>query len=312
MLVDDKEITKYLSDFKNGRIAKGKGIGIDGLDDYLRFKDGTFNMILGHDNMGKTYWRCWYYLVLSVKYNYKWCIWTGENKAGQIVRDLIQFLAGKYISQLDTKEIQYYQYQISEWFDFVDNKKTYKYKELLDIFATQNDYNGCLIDPYTGLDRKFSHSDNYEFLNETRQWVNQQNKTIDVCTHPSSASGRAQGMYQKGHDWEGHLKEPYKADTEGGKPFANRCDDFFIIHRLPKHETMKNYTLIYVDKIKETETGGQQTPFDSPIMCEFNGGLGFTIDGINPIQQILKPKVKQSEPNKFIERNMDFEEQIEF
>ena len=295
MIVQENEIRKYLSDFKDGKIKEGLKIDIPASDDFFRYKQGTFNMILGHDNMGKTYWRTWYYLVLSIKYGKKWCIWTGENKAGQVVRDLIVFMTGKRIKELTISEVYAAQTQISQWFHFVDNKKTYNYNDLLKIFGDE-DYSGCLIDPYTGLDRKYSHSDNYEFLNQTREWVNKYNRTIDVCTHPVSSSGRAGAMHPQGHQWQGHLKEPYKADTEGGKPFSNRCDDFYIVHRLPKHDTMKTYTLIYIDKIKETETGGQQTQIDLPVMFEFNSGLGFTCGGINPIKPDKKYIDLQLEP----------------
>lgn len=308
MLVQEKQITKYLDDFRNGLITKGVGIGIHQADDYFRFKKGSFNMILGHDNVGKTYWRTWYYLVLSVKYNYKWCIWTGENKAGQIVRDLIQFYAGKRLRDIEIGLAMSYQQQVCEWFTFVDNSKTYKYNDLLNIFDKE-DYAGCLIDPFTGLDRKYTHSENYDFLNATRQWVNSTGKTIDVCTHPVSASGRAGGMYPAGHHHEGYLKAPSKSDTEGGKPFANRCDDFYTIHRLGNHPTLKNSTMIFTEKIKETETGGQLTEKDTPVMFEFNNGLGFTCGGVNPItqkaQQIIPEKNEIKFNNHFMEKEKD-------
>ena len=287
MITNQQDITDYLQKFHAGAIAKGKGIGCD-LDKYIRFKHGTFNMILGHDNVGKTYWKLWHYLTLSVKYRdfnngMKWCIWTGENKAGQIVRDLIQMLSGKPFKSLSMGDVYRYEQEIAQWFTFVDNSKQWKYKDLLDLFG-ESEATGCLIDPYTGLDRKFGHSDNYEFLNTTRQWVNQHNVTIDVCTHPSTASGRQGAIYPQGHIWEGYIRSPFKADTEGGKPFSNRCDDFTIVHRMPSHPMMKNYTLITIVKIKDTETGGQVTEFESPILCDFNSGLGFKIEGINPLR----------------------------
>ena len=107
-------------------------------------------------------------------------------------------------------------------------------------------------------------------------------------------------MYEKGHDWHGHLREPYKADVEGGKPFANRCDDFITIHRLTKHQTMKTYTMIFIEKIKETETGGQQTLKDQPVLFEFNKGLGFTCADINPLTNqavsniVAEPKIEEN------------------
>lgn len=280
MLVKDNEIQKYLEDFHEGRIKQGLGIGCK-LDDYLRFKPSALNIILGHDNVGKTYWRTWYYLCLT-KHNLKFAIWTGENKAGQIVRNLIQQYTGKRLKDLSMSEVLRYQQEIGQYFHFVDNSKLWKAEELLKIFKEEG-VNGALIDPYTGLDRGYSHSDNYEFLNKSRQWTNETGITLDVCTHPISQSGRSGGMYPQGHEWEGHLRSPYKADTEGGKPFQNRCDDFIILHRLTKHPTMWSYTLVSVDKIKDHETGGNLTQFNEYILCEFNKGLGFKIEGVNPL-----------------------------
>ena len=76
------------------------------------------------------------------------------------------------------------------------------------------------------------------------------------------------------------------AHIEGGKSFLNRCDDFLTIHRLVKHESMKYVTLISVDKIKDTDTGGQQTLLEDYIFCEFNRGLGFEIGGVNPLKKL--------------------------
>ena len=280
-LINDKQIDNYLNDYKNGRIKEGLKINC-ALDNHLRFKQGSFNMILGHDNVGKTYWRVWYYLVLAKLHNKTFCIWTGENKAGQVFRDLIKMYAGKDLKDLSLAEVYRYRQELSQYFTFVDNSKLYKYKDLLEIFE-DGDYSASLIDPYTGLDRKFSHSDNYEFLNTTRQWVNHTGKTIDVCTHPVSASGRAVGKYPDNHHWGGHIRIPSKSDTEGGKPFPNRCDDFYVVHRLTQLESMKTFTMVAVDKIKDTETGGSTTNLDEPVMCEYNNGLGFVINGVNPL-----------------------------
>jgi hypothetical protein len=74
--------------------------------------------------------------------------------------------------------------------------------------------------------------------------------------------------------------------VEGGKSFLNRCDDFITIHRLTKHESMKYVTLISVDKIKDRDTGGEQTLLEDYIFCDFNSGLGFELYGINPLSKL--------------------------
>ena len=312
MIVKQGDITKYLRDYKEGRIALGDGIGCD-LDEAMRYKQGSFNLILGRNGVGKTYFKTWHQLALSMKFReektMKWCIWTGENKAGQVVRNLIQWYTGTHFKQLSMSEICRAEQEISQWFYFVDNSKMYKYKELLDVFES-DDYSGCLIDPYTGLDREYSFGSNYDFLNETRQWVNQKNITVDVCTHPISSSGRAGAVYPKGHDWEGYIRNPYQSDVEGGDAFSNRMDDFICLHRMKDHPTMKTYTQVYVYKIKDHDTGGMETEFEQPVLCEFNKGLGFKVNGINPLIEDNFVPLINHEP-KPLPKNLAFEDTVQ-
>lgn len=312
MIVNDNEIQKYLEDFHAGRIAQGDGIGCD-MDNFLRFKKGTFNLILGRNGVGKTYFKTWQFLCLSVKKNYKWVIWTGENKAGQIVRNLIQWYSGRYFKTLSIAEVYKYQQIISQWFKFVDNKKMYKYQDLLNIFE-DHDCTGALIDPYTGLDRGYAFGDNYDFLNNTRQWVNQKGITIDVCTHPNSASGRANAVFPKGHIWEGFIRNPYQSDVEGGDAFSNRMDDNICLHRMKDNPSMKLFTLLYVYKIKDHETGGVESEFESPVLLDFNNGLGFKVNGINPlVDEWVKPIEGYEAKPLTVNRNFyETEKEIEF
>jgi len=276
--------TKYLLDYKHGRIKQGLEIGC-ALDDHIVFKPKQLNIILGHDNVGKSYFVFWYFLTLALKHDLKFCLWAGENQYGQIMRDLIQMYTGIPFKELDDKHITSYSTFLEQYFDFIDNSKLYTPKELLEEFR-KTDADCCLIDPFTGLSREYGYEGNYEFLNMARQFVNETGKTIYINTHPTSESGRAGNLFAKGHMWEGHLKPPMAAYVEGGKSFLNRCDDFITIHRLVKHETMKYVTLISVDKIKDTDTGGKHTLLDEYIFCDFNRGLGFEIESVNPLSKV--------------------------
>lgn len=279
--------TKYLLDYRNGNIKQGLGIGCT-LDNYLRFKRKQLNIICGHDNVGKTFFINWYFLTLAVKHNLKFIIWSGENQSGQILRDMIQAYTGTPFMELTEQEIVSYSAYLEQSFTFVSNDKLYKPEELLKIFE-DSDADACLIDPFTGLDRDMSYEGNYRFLNIARQFVNQTGKTVYINTHPNTESGRSGNLYPEGHVFAGHLKAPLKDHVEGGKAFLNRCDDMFIIHRLIKHQEMKYYTLINVEKIKDKDTGGDLTPMNSPVMCNFNYGLGFTIDNVDVLKDI-RPK----------------------
>ena len=277
---------QYLLDYKSGRIKHGLGIGTE-LDEYLCFKPSQLVIILGHDNVGKSYFINWYFLVLALKYEMKFVIWSGENNHGQILRDMVQMYSGVPFKQLTEKEIMTYSGFIEQYFDFVDNSRLYKPTELVKIFADSGATAG-LIDPYTALDRDMTHEGNYRFLNEVRQFANQSGMTIYINTHPNSESGRQGNLYTDG-DWKGHLRPPLKASIEGGKPFLNRCDDMLVIHRLVKHETMKYYTMVDVEKVKDVETGGRNTGLNNPVLCDFNSGLGFHVAGVDALVK-LRPK----------------------
>lgn len=285
MITKQGDVIQYLLDYKEGKIKEGLGIGCE-LDQYLRFKRKQLNIILGHDNVGKTYWINWYFLVLSLKHGLKFCIWSGENQKGQILRDLIQMYSGESFRNLTNQQIQSYLGYLEQFFYFVDNSKLYKPVELLDIFE-KSECQVALIDPFTGLDREMTYEGNYTFMNKAREFVNRTGMTIYINTHPNTESGRNSNLYIDG-EFKGHLRHPLKDHIEGGKAFLNRCDDMFVIHRLIKHDTMKYVTMINVEKVKDTETGGKVTGLNEPVMCEFNRGLGFMIYGNNPIDNIRK------------------------
>jgi len=279
--------TQYLLDYKNGRIPKGLKIGAY-IDEHLVFKRGQLCIILGHDNVGKSYFINYYFLCLALKHDLKICMYSAENHKGKILRDLVQMYSGKKYNDLTDNEILKYSSYIEQFFLFVNSQELYKPGELLEIFE-QSECDIALIDPYTALDRDMSYNGNYQFLNSAREFTNRTGITLYINTHPISESGRAGNLYPKGHEWEGHLKPPLKSDCEGGKAFLNRCDDMFIIHRLEAHKTMKYYTMLQVVKVKDIDSGGMHTDFNEPILAEFNNGLGFKFRGVDPLQDI-RPK----------------------
>jgi len=273
---------KYLLDYHSGKIKPGLGIGCE-LDDYLRLKKSQMVIALGHDNVGKTIWLIWMLTCHIVINKKKVIVWSGENQKGQIMRDMIQMFAGVPFKQLTTSQITRIHNHLENYIEFIDNKKLYKPEDLQDIYGS-SDADICLLDPFTGLDRDMTYEGNYRFLNETRQFVNTTKKTIYITTHPTSASGRSGAVYTEG-DFKGHLKMPMKSEVEGGKAFINRTCDALVIHRMPGHPTMKYYTMVSIEKVKDKETGGDITEYQKPLLFSWNSGLGFTIAGVDPLQK---------------------------
>ena len=304
MITRQEEINNYLQAYHNGEISKGLDTGLLKLDDSIRFKTGQLTIINGLDNVGKTVWILWYYLTLSVKHGLKWTIYSGENKAGQLVRQLIQFYTGEYLNKMEFVEVVRVELIIKKWFTFISNDKQYESKELFKMFA-DSDSDGCLIDPFTGMKREYTHAANYDFLNECREFTNFTDKSVYVNTHVVSEAARR--TYGEGHEYAGYPYPPSKSQSEGGQPFGNRTDDFLTIHRLVGHQVRNYITEVYIRKIKDTETGGKVTPIEEPLDFEFNGGLGFTMDGQNVLNQT---KVSDNELKDITEKGDGFDDSL--
>jgi hypothetical protein len=279
----------YLHDYRDGKIKLGLGIGSTFMDKHIRFKQGQFVGVLGGANYGKTYFVTWYFLCLATNHNLKFCLWLDENHKGQIMRNLIQMLANRKYMDLTHEQIDFYAERIEQWFTFVDNMKPYTPNELLDVFSGV-EADAYFVDPFNQLNHDMSYSSNIDFIRNLKRWCKTKKKTVYLSMHPVTSAGRKISEYPKGHDWEGHPMMPSKSMAEGGAIFGNMCDDWINVHRLPKMESMKNFTLIDIDKVKDNDTGGMQTTQDEIIMCFFNDGLGFLIDGMDCIKREEKPE----------------------
>jgi hypothetical protein len=294
MILNNGHSTQYLNDYLEGKVPKGLKLGCD-LDDYYVHKHSQLNIILGHDNVGKTYFMEWYYLALATNHDLKFCLFMDENYHGKVMRDLIQMYSGKKFVDLTYNEVRKYEIILEQNFKFVDNTKRYSPDDLLNIFD-KAECDVHLIDPFNGLKTPMSYSSNYDVLNDLKHFT-KNGKTIYINAHPSSASGRRSAVYPEKHNWNGHVMPPLKSDIEGGKAFSNKADDFIVIHRLTQHPDLWNYTMLEVVKIKDTDTGGKPTMLNEPIMLDYNFGLGFKVGGKDVIKRLTLPSTKAIAPN---------------
>ena len=46
MIINFQEVVSHLQDIRSGKIKEGEGIGVEGIDEYIRFKEGNFNVVL--------------------------------------------------------------------------------------------------------------------------------------------------------------------------------------------------------------------------------------------------------------------------
>lgn len=301
MLIDFNEVRDKLNSIRKGQTKEGAKIGIPQIDNFLRFKYGNFNVVLGHANVGKTTVILYLMLVYAKRLGVRWLVFSSENEPHSIVRKLIEFLEQKPINKIEEEDFDKHLKFINEHFKIINSSELFTYRRLIELAtAVKNawDYKGMLIDPYNSLikDPELSksiggHEYDYQATTELRLFCKKHDVSLWLNTHANTNALRIK--HPIGHDYVGHPIPPMASDVEGGGKFVNRADDFLVIHRYIQHPTEWMVSHIHVRKVKEIETGGRPTPIDEPIMLKsIVGNVGFEIEG----QTILdKPIREQSE-----------------
>ena len=278
-LTPDDEGNKYVRDFHAGRIKLGNGVGCTDFDSYLRHKKGTFNVILGHRNTGKTAWVNFRNNLLTVAYGYRQLIYTPENSIGNYKRDIVQFLTGMNIKDVPPTTLEDVLRFIEFNYKFINPLKRWSAFDILDNATQMQDRHEILIvDPYNSLAvhegyRSMNRHDyDYECASRMRVYCEATNNTLYLPMHATTESLRR--VHKEGR-YAGSFEPPRDGDAEGGGKWANRCDDFIIVHRYTKSKFDWMYTYIQVDKVKDTATGGKPTHYGEALAFEMHKGVKF-------------------------------------
>lgn len=285
MIVNSSKIFEKLLDIKHGRVKEGLKIGVPDIDEYLRYKQGNFNLLIGHANVGKTTVILYLFVIWALKHKKRFLIWSSENTPQSIQRKIVEFKMRKPITKAEDAEIKDALEWSDTYFKIIDVEELYTYKELLEEAKDIKDawdYDAILIDPYNSLvkDKQLykevgGHEYDYQVSTEFRLFAKKNNITLFLNAHGVTEALRR--MHPKGHEYEGLPMPLNIASVEGGGKWGNRCDDLICIHRYTSHPTDWIYSNLLVLKIKEMETGGRCTPFDEPIKLKMEkNNIGFT------------------------------------
>lgn len=303
MVANISNIKKGILDIKYGRVKEGLKIGIPQIDEYIRFKQGTFNLLIGHANVGKTTCICYLFTVWAVRHKLRFLIWSSENTSHSIVRKIIEFKMNKPIQTASDEEINNAIVWCDTYFKVLEVTDLVTYKQVLDEADSIKkawDYHALLIDPYNSLAKDkdlfktlSGHEYDYQVASEFRLFAKRKNITLFVNAHGVTEALRK--VYPKGHENEG-LPQPLNlAQVEGGGKWGNRADDVLCVHRMTGHPTEWMFTELSVLKVKETETGGRCTPYDAPIRLRMKlNGVGFEYIGRDVLyyRQDTKEEIK--------------------
>lgn len=263
----------YLEDSRLGRIEMGLTTGSALLDEYMRFKRGELVVINGFGNSGKSFW-AWYMTVVSVmKHKWKWLLFTSENPTGHVIKKLMEFMACRPITTFDKADTEYYKQQVKLNYMFIRIDKTYTVADVLKIgeeVLKVMPITGFLIDPYNSLSvAKETFQYHYDCISAMRAFSNRTGCGVWLIAHPQTNAARSLKRS------DGNFDAPQAHDIENGSMYMNRSDMVATVHRHIKDPVLKKETLVYIRKIKNTETGGAVNTDDEPTVLTLRNGCRF-------------------------------------
>ena len=294
MIAQSNKIQENILDIKYGRIQQGLKIGVEEMDEFIQFKQGNFNIVIGHANVGKTTVILYLFTLWAIKHNLRFLVWSSENTPQSLVRKIIEFKMNKPINIATDQEIE----DAVDWcdlhFKIIDVEELYNYEQLLkEANQIKNawDYNALLIDPYNSLRKETgllkmvgSHEYDYEVASKFRLFTKKRNVTLFLNCHGVTEALRK--THPKGHEYENLPLPLSMASVEGGGKWGNRCDDMWCVHRYTSHPTEWMFSHLSVLKVKENETGGRCTPFEEPIKLRMTiNNTGFSFMGRDLIHE---------------------------
>jgi len=189
MIAQANKLQDKILDIKYGRIKEGLKIGIPEIDEFFRFKYGSFSLIIGHANVGKTTCIIYLFVLWAVKHNLKFLIWSSENTPQSILRKIIEFKMGLPIQKANDDQIKVAVEWANNHFKIIDVDELYTYKNLLKEANQIKDawnYDALLIDPYNSLSKDpvlqkltgNSHDYDYQVASEFRLFAK---KETQLC-----------------------------------------------------------------------------------------------------------------------------------
>jgi hypothetical protein len=297
-LEDETSMRTYIESVRNGSLQLGFSTGIKSLDTFFLFKKQQFNIINGFPNVGKTTVAMYKFLLASIIHDWKWTIISNENKNAALRSTLMGFYIGKSIKEMNDLEYRKAYEFVQEHFFMIKNDNLYSHEQMLEMGSTvraKHSTIGMFIDPFNSILPKIpfgmnSHDYQYQQLSEMRVWTKQEDSMIFLNTHTNTMAMRTK-------DANGKKQIPSMADNEGGTKFGSKADDFLTYHRDPKDPTCWNESIIQVQKVKDTMTGGKVSYDSEPIVLRMlPNSCGFIDVRFNedPIQVAKSAKNVQS------------------
>ena len=273
-IAPDDSDERWINDFAEGRIELGLTTGHPEIDRHFVYKK-DFTIINGHSNIGKTTLVLHLMVNAAIRHNWKWIVYSSESRTASIKMRIMQYACDRSIKEMPYLTRKKAYEWVKDHFIFINNNKVFSYMDILlycEKIMNYKKIDGILIDPYNSLRVDMSrtsgagvHEYHYDAASEFLTFSNTNQVALWLNTHAITEAARRRGD-------DGLPVAPGAEDSEHGGKWVNRADNFLTFHRKIQHQVpqMKRTMEWHVRKIRETETGGDPTTVDSPILLEMN------------------------------------------
>lgn len=244
-------------DIYHHRIQQPISTGFPGLDEKYMIMPGTFHLVTGIPNHGKSTFVDQLAVNLAKNEGWNFAVFSPEHSVGQHIRRLSEKIVEKPFDvgvneRMTEQELLWAADKINDHFFFIESKDNAPSIEWILSKARaacfQHGVRGIIIDPYNEIDaaRKSGvREDEHirDLISKCKQFCRRHNVVMWMVAHPAKMS----------RDDTGELRVPTLYDVSGAAHWYNMSDVGLAVHR--DFNTEK--TVVYVQKIREQGLYGQ-------------------------------------------------------
>jgi twinkle protein len=246
----------------------GRPTHFPSLAPYWSWLPDEVTVVTGWPGHGKSELMLQLMLTKSVYEGWKWALYAPENMpARRLVTKLVQSYVGQTANVNSTRRMSFAQYEAgAKWvlqhFHLIDPRKAASLAELLPVLrhaVTTHGLQGYLIDPWNALASNLRDYGGREDemlraqLNQLLDFTEDLHQCGVVCAHPSGDA--------RTKDKDMSLRVPDQYSVSGGRMWANKVDNFLVVHRPLADENPTDPAVdFYARKIKQEGLVGMKTP----------------------------------------------------
>jgi len=246
-----------IQELYDGKYEKPYEVGLTGLDDIYKILKGTFHVVTGIPNHGKSLFLDQILINLAQNYKWKFAVFSPEHSTQMHIRRLLQMFCKKpFDENLDdrmTKEdlkdgLKF----VHEHFYFIEAKESVPNIDYILKVAKSACFkygiDGVIIDPYNEVDAKRSgnaREDEHirDFISTCKKFTKLHDIIFWVVAHPTKLPKTDKGGYLP----------PSAYDISGAAHWHNQADAVLTVHR----DFEENTTKVITRKIREQDLYGK-------------------------------------------------------